>query len=523
MKYFKTIMSWYILFTSILYAQMGTTSLLLPVNNSQNNSVDSAYFEWSPVDSAEFYEIYIDDHSDFTTLVHEEIVYGFSKEVNGLFSNWNFYWKVRAGKENESGEQEFGEWSETNTFISKFEQAENYSPLDGSIDEEYLNLELEWELLLDPTVEEGNNYYLVQVSTDAQFTNVVFGENIENAKTTVLKDLDQDSDYFWRVKYSNDFGESDWSEVTQFKTKQASLDQVNLQSPENVTTDLSPISIDFVWQSVIGAEGYVFEIATDSSFNNVVESASVVETQYSTSLLHFNETLYWHVQAERGTEKSLWSKKWKFTTSKAAPQTPPGLISPVDSLNYLDLQNLNFRWSNVYGAENYLLQIAHDNHFVDVIFDSTLIDTEFVVIDLFEDNKKYYWRVMGLNDQGDGPWSNKQNFSFGNVTHINDKAITRDSYQLLKNYPNPFNPSTTIEFTVQEHSHVILSIYDLLGQKIKTLENTYFKNGTYKSLWDGTNNFGDQTSSGVFFYRIEISGLQSEEKVVITKRMLKIK
>lgn len=78
-------------------------------------------------------------------------------------------------------------------------------------------------------------------------------------------------------------------------------------------------------------------------------------------------------------------------------------------------------------------------------------------------------------------------------------------FAVKQNYPNPFNPTTTIEFSVPQNSNVKVSIYNLIGQEIRTLVNSEMETGTYKVTWNGENNFGQQVNSGVYLYRV-VSG-----------------
>ena len=83
------------------------------------------------------------------------------------------------------------------------------------------------------------------------------------------------------------------------------------------------------------------------------------------------------------------------------------------------------------------------------------------------------------------------------------------SFELDQNIPNPFNPSTTIRFTVPEmHSgaHIELTIYDLLGQKVRTLMEGHVETGVIEAAWDGKDEAGRKVSSGVYFYELAIDG-----------------
>ena len=87
---------------------------------------------------------------------------------------------------------------------------------------------------------------------------------------------------------------------------------------------------------------------------------------------------------------------------------------------------------------------------------------------------------------------------------------------LGQNYPNPFSPSTTIEFTLREPSHVEIKIFNILGQKVYTLVKRNLPKGKHRVVWDGRNDKGEKVASGVYFYRISTS----QPKQTRAKRML---
>jgi parallel beta-helix repeat protein len=89
-----------------------------------------------------------------------------------------------------------------------------------------------------------------------------------------------------------------------------------------------------------------------------------------------------------------------------------------------------------------------------------------------------------------------------------------ETYKLYQNYPNPFNPVTNITFDLPEQSKVTIMIFNILGQKVKTLVNKKYNAGSYKIQWDGRNDFNKLVSSGVYIIRIEAGPFHSEKKLI---------
>jgi len=91
-------------------------------------------------------------------------------------------------------------------------------------------------------------------------------------------------------------------------------------------------------------------------------------------------------------------------------------------------------------------------------------------------------------------------------------------YALQENYPNPFNPETTIKYQLPEAGDVTLEIYNMLGQVVRTLVSEHQNAGRYVLQWDATNDTGQPLSSGVYFYRIQAGGeFQSYKKMLLLK------
>ena len=99
----------------------------------------------------------------------------------------------------------------------------------------------------------------------------------------------------------------------------------------------------------------------------------------------------------------------------------------------------------------------------------------------------------------------------------NDNPWLADSYTLNQNYPNPFNPVTNISFDAVSSGNVSLVVYDVLGNRIKTLLNDFVTPGHYVMSWDGTDESGVSVSSGVYIYTLSNSGNH------VSKRMLLVK
>ena len=101
---------------------------------------------------------------------------------------------------------------------------------------------------------------------------------------------------------------------------------------------------------------------------------------------------------------------------------------------------------------------------------------------------------------------------------IEDPSVSRPvSFRLYHNFPNPFNPITTIHYDLPNKSTVTITIHDILGRHVKTLVNKT-QNAGYKSVnWDATNNKGKPVSVGVYIYKIQAGEFVQTKKMVLLK------
>lgn len=110
-----------------------------------------------------------------------------------------------------------------------------------------------------------------------------------------------------------------------------------------------------------------------------------------------------------------------------------------------------------------------------------------------------------------------------NMYQFNISAVGTDNpeinfiNELRAAYPNPFNPSTTIEFSLKDRQDASLVIYNIKGQKVKTLSKGVLEKGRHKIVWTGLNDSGKQVSSGIYFYRLDTKDYHKVNKAILLK------
>ncbi len=100
----------------------------------------------------------------------------------------------------------------------------------------------------------------------------------------------------------------------------------------------------------------------------------------------------------------------------------------------------------------------------------------------------------------------------GVVNDVKSEVSEITSYELYQNFPNPFNPSTTIKYALLKNGEVSLKVYNILGKEVSTLVNRYQNAGVYSVTFDAS-----ALSSGVYFYTLEANGITMTKKLTLLK------
>jgi len=100
-------------------------------------------------------------------------------------------------------------------------------------------------------------------------------------------------------------------------------------------------------------------------------------------------------------------------------------------------------------------------------------------------------------------------------TSSDDTTIPEKNLALSQNFPNPFNPSTRIDFQIKESAEIDLEIYNIKGQKVRTLVDGFKHTGDYSVEWDGTNDSGKNVTSGLYLYRLSSKKFSSTRKMIL--------
>jgi len=254
--------------------------------------------------------------------------------------------------------------------------------------------------------------YLVQISANSTFSSIAF-ESDWIADTTFIvsnANLDGEFNYFWRVRAKTDI-EGPYSMVRAFTTGYPSLPE--LLEPANLNQYVSTHPL-IKWRSTLGADNINVIISESSSFNDIVaqqvflaeDGQGIIATELSK-----NAWYYIKINAQNAYGESSFTE---FNTFKISAGELPNvsLMSPENDANVASFDNLSWQTTTIEGDVEFFIQVAIDNDFNGVLFESGWIkDTEALISALNIDGQRlYYWRAKAKSEFGESEFTDIRSF-----------------------------------------------------------------------------------------------------------------
>jgi hypothetical protein len=131
----------------------------------------------------------------------------------------------------------------------------------------------------------------------------------------------------------------------------------------------------------------------------------------------------------------------------------------------------------------------------------------------------YTWKYVKdsyVSDGNDCGWIDYVSFPPEEETATGGQLVPLQT-KLIGNYPNPFNPTTAIKFTISAPQLVELNIYNLKGQKVRSYSQNYQESGNYSIVWNGNDDAGNAVGTGVYFYKLKTAGYSQIKKMMLLK------
>ncbi len=282
-------------------------------------------------------------------------------------------------------------------------------------------------------------------------------------------------------------------------------------SPKNNETVNGESPITLQWGTSGIVQSYRLQVAADSLFQApVVDNATVTSTSLTLSTLINKTGYYWRVNSTNTAGTSAWSGAAAFrTASPFVTMLYPngGERLSVDSTYVV-------RWvSNVHELSKVVLMKG--NAVVSVVADSVVSGTNALlwqVPSALASDTSYKVVITNLIRTGLLDASDRS-FAIGRgLTGVPESKRIITRFQLSQNFPNPFNPSTVIGYTLPVNSHVLLTLYDIVGREVRTLVDAAKEAGMHTVLLDASDLPG-----GVYFYRLHAGDFFQSKKLTLLK------
>ncbi len=143
-------------------------------------------------------------------------------------------------------------------------------------------------------------------------------------------------------------------------------------------------------------------------------------------------------------------------------------------------------------------------------YDPRLLGT----ITFLEDHK---FKMEPVNSAGGDAKCDSAHWFIPPATAVQEHSTAPARFELAQNYPNPFNPSTTLAYSLDTDARATLEVFDLLGNKIRTLQDGFQPAGRYTAVWDGRDDAGNAVSAGVYLCRLTCGGRVLSGKMTLLK------
>ncbi len=276
--------------------------------------------------------------------------------------------------------------------------------------------------------------------------------------------------------------------------------------------------VTLVWGTRGVVKTYELQVATDPSFSNpIVDNSNLGTTSYTMTNLDSTKTYYWRVDNTNAAGTSKWSTMETFSP---APDFIKILSPRGGDALYLDSTYVISWKSDV--KDTVRIELLRGNILVTVIADSLYAGTDAIdwqVPTNLQEDSTYRISVVSINNSN-LTGANRLGFSIlEGITSVNQTPDLPEAYRLEQNYPDPFNPTTQISYSVASRSQVTLEIFNELGQKISTLYSGIRAAGDYTATFDAS-----RFASGVYFYRLTASPLSGQGRSFYSvKKMVFVK
>lgn len=303
------------------------------------------------------------------------------------------------------------------------------------------------------------------------------------------------------------------------------LDAPELILPADFTRNYS-MPPEFTWDPVADATAYEIVVATSKTNWSNVDGFDFSKIVYSSGMISGDGALaytwdgaepgkqyYWTVRAYNDTQSGFCAEPRYVLTTLYPPMTHQPVVA-VEG----DAAEVSFAWNSVPNAKEYTIEVskAVDDYtdtdgFPDPVFTDSVKDTLVVWADAVP-GERYWWSVKCSNRYGAASVFGEYDEFLAEETQTDVADETPIPFALEQNTPNPFNPMTTIGFSLPEEDYVRLTVYNTAGQQVAVLEDGAMQAGSHTVTWDAAGR-----PSGIYLYRLEAGKHTATQKMLLLR------
>ena len=368
----------------------------------------------------------------------------------------------------------------------------------------------------------GANYYLVQLSEESDFSDLLIEYNSDNIGDFIIefdtyRHMSCNKTYI-RIIAKDESGDSSISSTYEFLPCKPELSQFDLIEPANASPDVNTDprfrweTPDFNWPYIQGEVHYKIILSHSFNFQDTAKIFDIINgnAEYQVEeRLEQGREYYWKVLAmhpEASTSES--SEIFSFITV-ALPNIPV-LTKPENNAVNVDLKP-RLEWEKIPNADYYQVQIARDGQFSDMVFEFEHAALNRVpLLQKLDGNTDYYWHVRAHNGAGASEWSDTWKFTTEDAGDVEN--IGKSTVEFVSISPNPASGLVSFTFRTIDAGSAKLEIYSTDGIKIADVFNSEISGGTHIVDWQA-----DELSSGVYLCRLTMNGFVKTMKLVIER------
>ncbi|MDB9722417.1 T9SS type A sorting domain-containing protein [Candidatus Marinimicrobia bacterium] len=329
-------------------------------------------------------------------------------------------------------------------------------------------------------------------------------------------------------KDGNDIGafENEYSTPQNAPPVLTALSDVPVNEDASVTVTLEAINADSADNDVI-------------TFSSISDTSAVIAS-VSSSTLTLTPNANWHgdanitIYASDGTDKDSTVFKLTVTPVQDAPTAFEWVSGVLDTINITQsnlAETYTLQWdasTDVDGETiNYLLYAQIGVYPAEEISDTTSLSVPITYQEILEgvfEGRPVNGATVRLNVRATDGIDTVDVTGDNRVIYVNrydylsvESEGIPTEFALHENYPNPFNPTTTLRFDLPEVSNITLTIFNMLGQKIRTYDMQSAAAGYHTLKWNATNDYGDPVGAGVYLYQLQSKDFVKTRKMVLLK------